>query len=194
MIHDAAESASPRGSGVVIDPNGNIVVEGNTKVDGNPGSVLVAQLTPNGTLDPTFGIGGIKIESPPPNNSFAAEGVALESNGNIIVAGSDSGYPLLCGFSAARRPLHSRRPAAAGAPLTSLKCPAGCRTRSHSIPGARRPPCPPMPPGRLRPRREAKLEGRSLRRRASGSRDGRRHRPEDRGPGTRPDFRVTGPR
>jgi uncharacterized delta-60 repeat protein len=98
MIHDGAESASPRGSGVVIDPNGNIVVEGNTKVDGNPGSVLVARFTPNGTLDPTFGTGGIKLESPPPNNSFAAEGVALESNGNIIVAGSDSGYPLLMRF------------------------------------------------------------------------------------------------
>ena len=145
MIHDGAESANPRGSGVAIDPYGNIVVEGNTKVAGNPGSVLVVRFTPNGTLDPTFGTGGIKIESPPPNNSFAAEGVALESNGNIIVAGSDSGYPLLMRFfGGSTAPAFQAIGGATGAADVAQVSGRLPNTVAFDT-GGRRPPCPPMP-------------------------------------------------
>ena len=48
-------------------------------------SVAVTRLNTDGTLDGTFGTGGVKLVSAGPN--FHVQGVALQSGGSIIVAG-----------------------------------------------------------------------------------------------------------
>jgi uncharacterized delta-60 repeat protein len=95
------------GRDVAIQPDGKIVVAGRTSVTGNPYDVLVARFNVDGTPDTTFGPGGYKIGAPLPNtgyHSFSGFGVALQSNGNIIVAGNDNqgtsggDHPLLMRF------------------------------------------------------------------------------------------------
>ncbi|HVI86592.1 MAG TPA: hypothetical protein VNA86_14850, partial [bacterium] len=80
---------------------------GRTSVTGNPYDVLVARFNVDGTPDTTFAPGGYKIGAPLPNtgyHSFSGFGVALQSNGNIIVAGDDNqgtsggDHPLLMRF------------------------------------------------------------------------------------------------
>jgi uncharacterized delta-60 repeat protein len=97
---DGPGSASGEGGfDVAIQPaDGKIVVVGTTSVAGGPSSVMVARFNVDGTPDATFAAGGYKIGAPPPNDSFGATGVALESDGSIIVAGSDNGHPLLMRF------------------------------------------------------------------------------------------------
>jgi uncharacterized delta-60 repeat protein len=95
------------GRDVAIQPDGKIVVAGRTSVTGNPYDVLVARFNVDGTPDATFAPGGYKIGAPLPNtgyHSFSGFGVALQSNGNIIVAGDDNqgasggDHPLLMRF------------------------------------------------------------------------------------------------
>jgi uncharacterized delta-60 repeat protein len=104
------------GFDVAIQPaDGKIVVVGTTTVTGGPGNVMVARFNVDGTPDATFATGGYKIGSPPPNDSFGATGVALESDGSIIVAGGDNGHPLLMRFFGG--PTASALPASGGAVL-----------------------------------------------------------------------------
>ena len=84
------------GYDVTIQPDGKIVAIGQEVIwsatPGQPTNVLVARLNPNGTPDLTFGSGGFKIGAPPTGaeyHSFRAAGVALQTDGSIIVAGID---------------------------------------------------------------------------------------------------------
>ena len=84
------------GYDVTIQPDGKIVAIGQeviwSSTPGQPTNVLVARLNPNGTPDLTFGSGGFKIGAPPTGaeyHSFRAAGVALQTDGSIIVAGID---------------------------------------------------------------------------------------------------------
>jgi uncharacterized delta-60 repeat protein len=77
---------------VAIQLDGKIVVAGPTSVAGNPSNVMVARFNVDGTPDATFAPGGYKIGAPLPTtgyHSFTAAGVALQSDGSIIVAGFD---------------------------------------------------------------------------------------------------------
>ena len=103
----AATQSQEVGRDVAIQPaDGKIVVAGVTTVTGNPRNVLVARFNVDGTPDATFAPGGYKIGAPLPNtgyHSFSGRGVALRSDGSIIVAGDDdqgtSGdHPLLMRF------------------------------------------------------------------------------------------------
>lgn len=108
-VDGAASVTSEAGGGVAIQPDGKIVVAG-TKWDTLapvPASVLVARLNSNGTMDSSFGIGGFKLGSPVGTeyHDFRGGAVALQSNGNIIVAGQDywgttgdTSHPLLMRF------------------------------------------------------------------------------------------------
>lgn len=102
---------------IVIQADGRIVVAGNeysvvAGVDG-PSSVMVARFNSDGTPDTTFGIGGIKLAAPPTGHDFLnlQMGVALQSNGNIIVAGNDrdgtNAYPMLMRFYGTSTPLRA---------------------------------------------------------------------------------------
>ena len=109
-VDGAASVTSETASGVAIQPDGKIVVAGsksNTLAQ-VPAGVLVARLNSNGTLDSTFGVGGFKLGSPLVGtgyHDFRGGPVALQSDGNIIVAGvdywgttGDTAHPLLMRF------------------------------------------------------------------------------------------------
>ena len=107
---DGAASVTSEGArGVAIQPDGKIVVAGDTKPGvGGPASVMVARLNTNGTLDSTFGAGGLKLGTPLAGtgyHDFRGRAVALQSDGSIIVAGldywgssGDTAHPLLMRF------------------------------------------------------------------------------------------------
>ena len=110
-IGGGASLTSEDGNGVAIQPDGKIVVAGRefTSGVGDLSRVLVARLNANGTLDSTFGAGGFKLGAPLPGtgyHSFWGYAVALQSDGSIIVAGtdfwgttSDTNHPLLMRFN-----------------------------------------------------------------------------------------------
>lgn len=92
--------------GLVIQPDGKIVAAGweNPLIAGL--NILVVRFNADGTPDSTFSTGGYKLGVPGPGfHDFIGHAVALESNGNIIVAGSanagntgDTQQPLLMRF------------------------------------------------------------------------------------------------
>jgi len=87
------------GGDVVIQPGDQKIVIAGSQSGPAGGIVVVARLNTDGTVDSTFGTGGYKIGAPPTGAGyydFRASGMALQSNGNIIVAGRDySGLPIV---------------------------------------------------------------------------------------------------
>ena len=75
-------SAGP--GAAVRQPDGKIVVVGTRAV---PHDIVVARYLTNGSLDPTFGTGGIREVDFGPNNIDSANAVALQPDGKIVVAG-----------------------------------------------------------------------------------------------------------
>ena len=78
-------------SGVVIDAHGNIVLAGKAATAGVGGgnSFYVIRFTPSGTLDPTFGKGG--VAQVPVSNPYGVSdlvGVAIDSVGRIVLGGT----------------------------------------------------------------------------------------------------------
>jgi len=81
--------ANDSASGVAIQPNGNIVVVG-TATNGTVTEFALARYLPNGTLDPSFGNNG-KVANSFLGASDVGDGVAIQSNGQIVVVGNDGG-------------------------------------------------------------------------------------------------------
>ena len=76
-------------SAVVIQPDGKIVVAGGAfPLFTFAGDFKVARYNPNGSLDTSFGSGGIVTTFFPGDGSYAFA-VALQSDGKIIAAGTD---------------------------------------------------------------------------------------------------------
>ena len=76
-------------SAVVIQPDGKIVVAGGAfPLFVFAGDFKVARYNPNGSLDTSFGNGGIVTTVFPGNGSYAFA-LALQSDGKIIAAGTD---------------------------------------------------------------------------------------------------------
>ncbi len=75
-------------SGVAIQPDGKIVVAGSSN-NGAANDFAVIRYNENGTLDPTFGKGGIVITSIHDGDDNAS-GVAIQADGKIVVAGSSN--------------------------------------------------------------------------------------------------------
>jgi uncharacterized delta-60 repeat protein len=65
-------------------PGGKIVVAGSTRI---------ARFLPNGKLDPGFGAGGWVTVGRPPGMSFVLAGVAVDSQGRVLIAGSARPQP-----------------------------------------------------------------------------------------------------
>jgi uncharacterized delta-60 repeat protein len=79
--------------GVVIQPNGKIVVAGTDQdFDNDLTEFALARYNTNGSLDTSFGTGGEVTTSFGPNGASFAAGVALEPNGEIVVAGTDQDF------------------------------------------------------------------------------------------------------
>ncbi|MEZ5908176.1 MAG: tandem-95 repeat protein [Hyphomicrobiaceae bacterium] len=79
--------ASDSGQGVVVQPDGSVVVGGYADIGGT-GHFVVARYTADGSVDATFG-GGTGIVTTAIGSSHAyGMSVALQSDGRIVVAGS----------------------------------------------------------------------------------------------------------
>ena len=88
----AAGGAIYGARGVVLLADGKIVLAGTAELGGtNTGDFGLARLHPDGTLDTTFGTGGIVITPFPGNGVDDAYDVALQSDGKIVVAGTTGG-------------------------------------------------------------------------------------------------------
>jgi uncharacterized delta-60 repeat protein len=71
------------------DPDNRIVVSGNTG-SGVAISAAVLRFTPGGTLDPTFGTGGIVTTSPTgPSTAASANAVLVQPDRSVVVVGYD---------------------------------------------------------------------------------------------------------
>ena len=81
-------SSDDDANGVVIQSDGKIVVAGNTYV-GTFTDFAVVRYNTSGSLDESFGAGGIVTTSIGSRNDFANE-VVTQSDGKIVVAGSSS--------------------------------------------------------------------------------------------------------
>jgi uncharacterized delta-60 repeat protein len=76
---------------VALQPNGKVLVAGDANVIGEgSGDFALMRLDSNGTLDPTFGSGGVAVHSLVAAGDIAA-GVALQPDGNVVLAGSTFG-------------------------------------------------------------------------------------------------------
>lgn len=84
-------------SAIVIQPDGKLVVSGSTRQLGLYPDFLVARYTASGTLDQSFGRGGIVSTDFQPGWTDLAYGVALGRGGKIVAAGvglpGDAGGP-----------------------------------------------------------------------------------------------------
>ncbi len=75
--------------GMALQPNGKVVVAGTFTFNNGGQDFAVARFTGNGTLDPTFGIGGrVAIDVRGNGSNDHASAVALQPDGKIVVAGS----------------------------------------------------------------------------------------------------------
>src|SRR5271167_771816 len=73
-------------SSLLLQPNGQIVVDGSAPPGrrNSPGMMVLARYNSNGSLDTTFGTGGIVEQIPPPVNPAA---LALLANGSYLAEG-----------------------------------------------------------------------------------------------------------
>jgi uncharacterized delta-60 repeat protein len=121
-IDGLATQTNEQAFDVGIQADGKIVVAGRefVQADTSRSNIVVSRLNADGTPDNGFGSAGFKLACPPAGQSFDAQGVALQSDGSIIVTGADSdlvnrkSYPLLMRFSGA-----SNAPAAAASSTTT---------------------------------------------------------------------------
>lgn len=89
-----------RNPAAIVQPDDHIVVVGIPSADGGFG---VDRLSPDGTLDTSFGSGGVAVAPPPsPNASDAANCVTLQPDGKIVVGGRLDSSTSGAGFMAAR--------------------------------------------------------------------------------------------
>jgi uncharacterized delta-60 repeat protein len=87
-------------SGVTVQTDGKIVAVGGSYYPGNGSFLTVARYNGNGSLDSSFGTGGWFLDF---SGNSAATAVAVQSDGKIVVAGTDyHGYPTFWDFILAR--------------------------------------------------------------------------------------------
>ncbi len=85
------------GAAVAVDSSGRTVVAGTTDAGGTDQEVFVLRYMPNGTLDNTFGTNGVVITDVSNGGDDAANDVAIDGNGRIIVVGEsgNGGFAVL---------------------------------------------------------------------------------------------------
>lgn len=78
---------------IAIQPDGRIVVAGQSLPPDGRAAFAAARYLPDGTLDPSFGDRG-RVLTPPPAAAFtSASAVALDSGGRVLIAGISTGSP-----------------------------------------------------------------------------------------------------
>src|SRR5262249_25477920 len=73
---------------LAIPPDGRIVAVGNAHTSASQVGLAIARYDVNGGLDPTFGSNGKQIDS----MDGGATAVAVQSDGKIVVAGTNNGH------------------------------------------------------------------------------------------------------
>lgn len=68
--------------------NGKIIISGSTYFSSTATDFFVARLTNSGTLDPDFGSNGFTTTSVEPQDGDRASGMAIQTDGKVIVAGN----------------------------------------------------------------------------------------------------------
>lgn len=88
-VDGSASSTGESGECLVLQPDGKIVAGGALSKVGEPSRVFVVRLNTNGALDSSFGAGGFKLGGlgATPGQNFDPNGIALQSDSSIIVAG-----------------------------------------------------------------------------------------------------------
>jgi uncharacterized delta-60 repeat protein len=85
-----------RATSVAIDAEHRIVIAGTVKAHDYAQRVGFARIESDGTFDPTFGSGGQATVAPPSADvSDAADAVAVDAQGRVLVAGSRNGDGML---------------------------------------------------------------------------------------------------
>jgi uncharacterized delta-60 repeat protein len=90
ILINIPSSTTSSGRGVAIDGSGRIVVGGNwngTSNGANVYGVAVTRLNPDGTIDSTFGTGGIKSEVIPGTTQVQVGGLAVANDGSAYLDG-----------------------------------------------------------------------------------------------------------
>lgn len=72
--------------GLALLPDGRIVVAGVSDLGGSK-NLALARYLPNGSLDPSFGNGGLVVEGRRPLTVDIAHGLAVQPDGHVLVAG-----------------------------------------------------------------------------------------------------------
>ena len=81
------------GYSIALQPNGKIVVAGESS-DGTNRNFLVLRYNTDGTLDPSFGVNGVVTYG-----NGAGNGIAMQSDGKIVVAGESSSQLLVLRYA-----------------------------------------------------------------------------------------------
>jgi uncharacterized delta-60 repeat protein len=76
---------SETGDGAVLQPDGKLLVVGDTMGTGGNSDVLVTRIATNGTLDPTFGSNG--VIHPDFEDYEFGRAIALQPDGKIVIVG-----------------------------------------------------------------------------------------------------------
>ena len=79
---------------MAIQPDGKVVVTGNSNNNDDNASSFLARYNPNGTLDTSFGINGMVIIPYSPSGVYFGNGLAILPDGKILVSGIFSYFDL----------------------------------------------------------------------------------------------------
>jgi uncharacterized delta-60 repeat protein len=89
---DVAPGHSDVGRSVALQPDGKIVLGGFTVGAPSPEDFAAVRYDPDGSLDGSFGAGGIVITDPSPGHINEGHAVVVQPDGNILLAGrADNG-------------------------------------------------------------------------------------------------------
>src|SRR4029077_9632668 len=137
---------------VLLDPNGKIITIGYANTESSDSDFLLARLTSDGLLDPTFGAGG-KVRTSFGDLNGGANGAVFQPDGKIVAVGFQAtGLELFADFALARHldaeglPLPTPTPTATA---TSTVTPSATPTPTPSVTPGQTPR--PRPTPRHRP-------------------------------------------
>jgi uncharacterized delta-60 repeat protein len=88
LVTTAFGSTDDEGSAVAVQPDGKIVPAGYSYQDDTSSDIALARFNPDGSLDASFGSSGVVTSAALPSAEAEANGVALEPDGKIVVAGN----------------------------------------------------------------------------------------------------------
>lgn len=90
-VTSIAQDTSDEAFDVVVQRNGKIIIAGVSTLPNAQTNVVLARYTADGSLDPTFNDDGVVVTDYG-NSGEMAQSVALQADGNIVVAGSVVSY------------------------------------------------------------------------------------------------------